>query len=148
MHIHGERHFGAPPEDVFRALTDPEQVAGAFSAIELVEADGPDWTVFVRAPLPGGFRLKFSVRVDDLREPEHARLRAWGKSLAGRLSLASSFELRPDGAGTWMRWEADVDAAGLVSGLGSQALGPVATHQAERALARLADRLERRATAR
>lgn len=148
MHIHGERRFEAPQEDVFQALTDPEQISGAFAAIELVEADGPDWKVFVRAPLPGGFRLKFSVRVDDLREPEHARLRAWGKSLGGRLSMSSSFELRPDGEGTWMRWESDVDAAGLFAGLGSQALGPVATHQAERALARLAKRLEQRARAR
>ena len=86
------------------------------------------------------------MRLDDVREPEHARLRAWGKSLGGRIAVDSSFELKPDGAGTHMRWEAEVDAAGLFSGLGSQALGPVATHQAERALSRLADRAERRTT--
>jgi carbon monoxide dehydrogenase subunit G len=148
VHIQGERRFEAPPDDVFRALTDPKEITGAFAAIELVDADEHDWTVVVRPPLPGGFRLKFSVRVDDLREPEHARLRAWGKSLGGRLAVDSSFELEPDGAGTHMRWQAEVDAAGLFSGLGSQALAPVAMHQAERALGRLADRLERRATAR
>jgi carbon monoxide dehydrogenase subunit G len=142
VHIQGERHFDAPREDVFRALTDPDEVAGAFSAIELVEAERLDWTVVVRPPLPGGFRLKFSVRVDDLREPDHARLRAWGKSLGGRVSVDSSFDLQETDNGTRMRWEAEVDAAGLFSGLGSQALGPVATHQAERALARLAERME------
>jgi carbon monoxide dehydrogenase subunit G len=142
VHIQGERHFDAPREDVFRALTDPDEVAGAFSAIELVEAERLDWTVVVRPPLPGGFRLKFSVRVDDLREPDHARLRAWGKSLGGRVSVDSSFDLEETDNGTRMRWEAEVDAAGLFSGLGSQALGPVATHQAERALARLAERME------
>lgn len=147
MHIHGERRFEAPPDDVYRALTDPEEIADAFAAIELVEADGQDWVVIVRPPFPGGFRLRFSVRVDDPREPEHARLRAWGKSLGGRVSVDSSFELQPEGSGTHMRWEAEVDAAGLFSGLGSQALGPVATHQAERALARLSERLERRAPA-
>jgi carbon monoxide dehydrogenase subunit G len=148
VHIHGERRFEAAPGDVYRALTDPDEIAAAFSAIELVEAEGQDWTVLVRPPFPGGFRLKFSVRVDDLRESEHARLRAWGKSLGGRVSVDTSFELQPDGWGTDMRWEAEVDAAGLFSGLGRQALGPVATHQAERALSRLADRLERRTTAR
>ena len=148
MHIGGERLFDAAPDDVFRVLTDPEEIAGAFAAIELVDADEHEWTVAVRPPLPGGFRLRFSVRLDDVREPEHARLRAWGKSLGGRVSVNSSFELETDGAGTHMRWEAEVDAAGLFSGLGSQALGPVATHQAERALSRLAARLERRATAR
>jgi carbon monoxide dehydrogenase subunit G len=144
VRIAGERHFDAPPGEVFRALTDPEEIAAAFSAIELVEAEGQDWTVIVRPPLPGGFRLKFSVRLDDLREPTHARLRAWGKSFGGRVSLDSSFELEPDGVGTRMRWDAEVAAAGLFAGLGSQALGPVATHQAERALGRLAHRLEQR----
>jgi carbon monoxide dehydrogenase subunit G len=148
VHIAGERHFDAAPDDVFRVLTDPEEIAGAFAAIELVDAYEHEWTVAVRPPLPGAFRLRFSVRLNDLREPEHARLRAWGKSLGGRVSVDSSFELEPDCAGTHMRWEAEVDAAGLFSGLGSQALGPVATHQAERALSRLAARLERRATAR
>ena len=148
MHIGGERRFAAPPGDVFRALTDPAQIEDAFPAIELVEAAGQDWTVLVRPPRAGGFRLRFSVRLEDLREPEHARLRAWGKNLGGRISVDSSFELRPDRRGTHMRWEAEVDAAGLFGGLGRQALGPVAKHQADRALGRLADRLERRATAR
>lgn len=148
MHIQGEQRFQAAPEEVYRALTDPDEIAEAFSAIELVEANGQDWAVVVRPPLPGGFRLKFSVRLDDLRDGEHARLRAWGKSLGGRVAVDSSFDLAPDGGGTRMSWEAEVDAAGLFTGLGSQALGPVATQQADRALGRLADRLERQATAR
>jgi carbon monoxide dehydrogenase subunit G len=143
VHIAGERHFDAKPEEVYRVLTDPEEISGAFAAIELVDAGAPEWTVIVRAPLPGGFRLRFAVRLDDLREPEHGRLRAWGKSLGGRVSVDSSFELQPARGGTYMRWEAKVDAAGLFRGLGSQALAPVATHQAERALSRLAGRLER-----
>jgi carbon monoxide dehydrogenase subunit G len=137
VHIEGERRFAAPPDRVYEALTDPERLGAAFSAIERVDAEGDDWVVLVRPPVPGGFRLKFSVRLEELREPEHARLRAWGKSLAGRISVDSSFDLEPDGTGTLMRWSAEVDAAGLFSGLGSQALGPVAKQQADRALARL-----------
>jgi carbon monoxide dehydrogenase subunit G len=137
VHIEGERRFSAPPDRVYEALTDPDRLGAAFSAIERVDVEGNDWTVLVRPPVPGGFRLKFSVRLEELREPEHARLRAWGKSLAGRISVDSSFDLEPDGTGTLMRWSAEVDAAGLFSGLGSQALGPVAKQQADRALARL-----------
>ena len=148
MRIEGEQRFEAAPVEVYRALTDPEEIADAFSAIELVDAAGQDWTVLVRPRRAGGFRLKFSVRLEDLREPEHARLRAWGKNLGSRVSVDSSFELRPDAGGTHMRWEAEVDAAGLFGGLGRQTLAPVAEHQAERALGRLASRLERRATAR
>jgi carbon monoxide dehydrogenase subunit G len=137
VHIEGERRFAAPPDQVYQALTDPDRLGAAFSAIERVEVEGDEWRVLVRPPVPGGFRLKFSVRLEELREPEHARLRAWGKSLAGRISVDSSFDLQPAGTGTVMRWSAEVDAAGLFSGLGSQALGRVAKQQADRALARL-----------
>jgi carbon monoxide dehydrogenase subunit G len=141
VRIQGERRFDAPPEAVYGALTDPDEMAAAFSAIERIDAQPGEWTVIARTPFPGGFRLRFSVRLEDLREPEHARLLAWGKSLGGRISVDSSFDLEPDSGGTSMRWSAEVDAAGLFSGLGSQALGPVATQQAERALDRLAQGL-------
>jgi hypothetical protein len=36
-----------------------------------------------------------------------------------------------------MRWSAEIDAAGIFRGLGSQALAPVATQHADRALGRL-----------
>ena len=137
MHIEGEKRFDAPREEIFLALTDPEELAHAFSAIERVEGDGSEWTMVVRPPVPGGFRLKFSVHVEELREPEHARLRAWGKSLGGRISVDSSFELEPHGEGTLMRWRADIDAPGIFFGLGSQALGPIAKQHADRALGRL-----------
>jgi uncharacterized protein len=143
VRIEGERRFEARPEEVYDALTDPEKIGAAFAAIERVEAEGNDWTVVVRPPFPGGFRLRFAVHVDELREPEHARLRAWGKSLGGRISIDSSFDLAPAGGGTIMRWAAEVDAAGLFSGLGSRSLGPVAKLHADRALGRLARSLER-----
>jgi carbon monoxide dehydrogenase subunit G len=139
VRIHGERRFEAPPGAVYRTLTDPDEMAAAFSAVERIDVEEGEWTVIAKAPFPGAFRLRFSVRLEDLREPEHARLMAWGKSLGGRISLDSSFDLEPDGTGTAMRWQAEIDAAGIFSGLNSQALGPVATQQAERAL----DRLER-----
>jgi carbon monoxide dehydrogenase subunit G len=138
VHIEGEKLFDAAPEEVYRALTDPEALESAFSVIERVEADGPKWTLVVRLPVPGGFRLKLSVRVEELREPEHARLRASGRSFGGRISVDTSFDLAPDGDGTLMRWSAEVDAAGIFSGLGSQGLAPVATKHAGRALGRLA----------
>jgi carbon monoxide dehydrogenase subunit G len=145
VRIHGERRFDAPPGAVYRALTDPDEMAAAFSVIERIDANEGEWMVVARPPFPGAFRLRFSVRLDDLRESEHARLAAWGKSLGGRISVDSTFDLEPDGSGTAMRWQAEVEAAGIFSGLGSQALGPVATQQAERALERLEKGLTARA---
>jgi carbon monoxide dehydrogenase subunit G len=143
VHIEGEKRFAAAQEDVYRALTDPHELGAAFSTIEHIEGDGTDWIVVVRPPVRGGFRLKFSVRFDDLREPEHGRFRAWGKSLGGRISVDSTFDLMPLEDDTLMRWSAEVDAAGLFSGLGRQSLAAVATRQADRALGRIARNLER-----
>jgi carbon monoxide dehydrogenase subunit G len=137
VQIEGERRFEAPPREVYRALTDPNSLGEAFSVIERVDADGDDWMLHVRLPLPGGLRLKVSVHVEELREAEHARLRAWGKSLGGRISIDSSFDLEPSDAGTLMRWSAEVEGAGILRGLGSQALAPAARQHAERALDRL-----------
>ena len=59
MRIEGERRFDAPPEAVYRALTDPDEMAEAFSAIERIDAEREEWTVTARPPFPGGFRLRF-----------------------------------------------------------------------------------------
>jgi carbon monoxide dehydrogenase subunit G len=145
VHIEGERRFDAPPAAVFHALTDPDAMAEAFTAIERIDVEDDEWKMTVKPPFRGGFRLRFSVRLQDLREPEHARLVAWGKSLGGRVSVDSAFDLEPDEGGTLMRWTAEVDAAGTFSGLGSQALAPAAKNQAERALDRMARSLKVRA---
>ena len=141
MQIGGEKRFEARPAEVYRALTDPDALGEAFAAIERVEADGNHWTLFIRLPLLG-FQLKFSVDLEELREPQHARLRARGKTFGGGISVDSSFDLAPDGGGTLMRWSAEVDATGLFSGLGSHSLSAVATKHADRALARIARNLE------
>jgi carbon monoxide dehydrogenase subunit G len=137
VHIEGERRFDASPREVYRALTDPDALGEAFSVIERVDADGNNWMLHVRLPFPGGLKLKVSVHVEELRDAEHARLRAWGKNLGGRISIDSSFDLQPSDAGTLMRWSAEVEGAGILRGLGSQALAPVARQHAERALDRL-----------
>lgn len=138
MQIEGEKRFDAPPAEVYRALTDPEALESAFSVIERVEADGPRWTLTVRLPVPGGFRVELSVLLEELREHEHARLRASGKGFGGRIAVDTSFDLAPDGEGTLMRWDAEVEAAGIFRGLGSRALAPIAKQHAELALDRLA----------
>jgi carbon monoxide dehydrogenase subunit G len=143
VQIGGEKRFEARPAEVYRALTDPAALSEAFAAIERVEADGNHWTLFIRLPVLGGFRLKFAVDLEELREPQHARLRARGKTLGGGVSVDSTFDLAPDGGRTSMSWRAEVDATGLFSGLGSQSLGAVATKHADRALDRIARSLER-----
>jgi uncharacterized protein len=143
VRIEGTRHFRAPRERVFRALTDPYELSELMPGVERVEVESDDeWIAVVKPPLGGGLNLKLDMHVTDRREPGHARLVAWGKSFGARISIETEFELAADGDGTDMTWSADVRLAGLLGGLGGKALEPAARHQAERAMDRLQKRVE------
>jgi carbon monoxide dehydrogenase subunit G len=111
--------------------------------VERVEASSHDeWIAVVKPPFGRGFHLKLDMHVTDRREPEHARLVAWGKSFGARISIETEFELAEDGDGTDMAWSAEVRLAGLLGGLGGRTLEPAARHQAERTMERLKTRVE------
>jgi carbon monoxide dehydrogenase subunit G len=143
VRIEGTKRFRATRERVFRALTDPHELSELMPGVERVEIKTEDeWIAVVKPPLGRGLNLKLDLRVTDRREPEHARLVAWGKGLGARLSVETEFELSGDGDITDMAWTADVRLAGLLGGFGGKALEPAARHQAERALERLRARVE------
>jgi carbon monoxide dehydrogenase subunit G len=143
VRIAGTRRFQAPRERVFRALTDPHELSELVPGVDHVEVENEDeWIAVVRPPLGRGFNVKLDMHITNRRPPEHARLTAWGKSLGGRLSIETEFELAEDGDATEMDWSADVGFAGLLAALGGSALEPVARQQAERALDRLQRRIE------
>jgi carbon monoxide dehydrogenase subunit G len=140
MRIEGTRRFEAPRERVFHALTDPYEIGQLMPGVERVEVSSDDeWIAVVEAPFGRGLNLKLDMHVTDRRPPEHARLRAWGKSFGMRLSIDTEFQLAENGGGTDMTWTADVGLAGLLGGIGGKALEPAARRQADRAM----DRLER-----
>jgi carbon monoxide dehydrogenase subunit G len=143
VRIEGKRRFRAPRERVFRALTDPHELSELMPGVERVEVSNEDeWIAVVKPPFGRGLNLKLDMHVTDRREPEHARLVAWGKSFGARISIETEFGLAEDGDGTDMTWSADVRLAGLLGGLGGKALEPAARHQAERAMDRLQARVE------
>jgi carbon monoxide dehydrogenase subunit G len=143
VRIGGTRHLEAPPERVFRALTDPHELSELIPGLQRLEVESEDeWIAVVKPPFGRGLNLKLDLHVTDRRPAEHARLIAWGKSFGARISIETEFELRPDGDGTDITWSAEVGIAGLLSGLGGKALEPAARHQAERTLDRLQQRVE------
>ena len=138
MRIEGTKHFRAPRERVFRALTDPHELSQLIPGLQRVEVQSEDeWIAVVKPPFAHGLNLKVDMHVTERREPEHARLNAWGKSFGARIAIETEFELAENGDGTDMAWTADVRPAGLLGGLGGKALEPAARHQAERAMERL-----------
>jgi uncharacterized protein len=143
VRIEGTRRFRAPRERVFTALTDPHELSELMPGVQRVEVQSEDeWIAVVKPPFGRGLNLKVDMHVTDRREPEHARLVAWGKGFGARISVETEFELSQDGEGTDMTWSAEVGLAGLLGGLGGKALEPAARQQAERALDRLQSRVE------
>lgn len=143
MRIEGTRRFRAPRERVFTALTDPHELSELMPGVQRVEVESADeWIAVVKPPFGRGLNLKLDMHVTDRREPEHARLVAWGKGFGARISVETEFELSQEGEGTHMTWSAEVGLAGLLGGLGGRALEPAARQQAERALDRLQSRVE------
>ena len=143
MRIEGTKHFQASRERVFQALTDPHELSGLLPGVQRVEVRSNDeWIAVVKPPHGRGLNLKIDMHVTERREPEHARLVAWGKGLGARVSIETEFELAEDGDGTDMAWTADVRLAGLVGGLRGKTFEPAARRQAERALERLQKRIE------
>lgn len=143
MRIEGTRRFRAPRERVFTALTDPHELSELMPGVQRVEVESADeWIAVVKPPFGRGLNLKLDMHVTDRREPEHARLVAWGKGFGARISVETEFELSQEGEGTHMTWSAEVGLAGLLGGLGGRALEPAARQQAERALDRLRSRVE------
>jgi carbon monoxide dehydrogenase subunit G len=140
MHLEGTREFGAPLEEVYEALTDPELVAGAIPALEsLAVADHEHWTATVKVPIAP--RLKVAFEVLDRRPPEHARLRAHGKNFGSTAAVDTSFDLVANGGRrTAMSYSAEFTLSGLLGRIGEPALRPIA----ERQVARLFDAVERR----
>jgi carbon monoxide dehydrogenase subunit G len=143
VRIEGTKRFRASRERVFRALTDPHEISELMPGVERVEVKSDDeWIAVVKPPFGRGLNLKLDMHVTDRREPEHARLVAWGKSFGARISIETEFDIVSDGDRAELVWSADVGLAGLLGGVSGKALEPAARRQAERALERLQKRVE------
>jgi carbon monoxide dehydrogenase subunit G len=140
VRIEGERLIDAPRERVYAALTDPEVVAQTMPFVESWEArDADHWEMVVKVPLPVAPTLKLAFEVVDRRPPEHARLRSTGGSMMAGAALDSRFDLAAEGAGTRVRFVAELSFRGALAPA-EKLLEPVAQRQAERTL----DAIERR----
>ena len=135
--VEGVRRFAARPPRVFDLLTDPDVIASAIPGVRghtVLDAD--HWHAKVKPPLlfAPGVTIRFEVL--DRRPPEHARLHAHG----GGADVTSTFDLTPDGEGTLMHWQTELELAGFLARFAGHGLDAVAERQA----ARMLDAVERR----
>jgi uncharacterized protein len=142
VRIEGERLIDAPRERVFQALTDPEVVAATVPLVESCEVrDADHWELVVRVPLPMAPTLKLSFAVVERRSPEFARLKSSGGGLIGGADVESRFDLTEEGAGTRVKFVAELQFRGALAPV-ERMLEPLAQRQAERTLDAIEQRVE------
>ena len=143
MKVEGTRSYAAPRERVWEILNDPAEMAGLMPGVESFELlDDTHWKAKVKVPLGlGSLRMNIDFEKAESRPPEHSRLQAKGKGVGAIMSMETQFHLSEDGAGTAMRWEADVRIFGQVASMGQRVVQPIVSQQVNNVLTALDQRV-------
>ena len=140
MNVQGDREFDAPRSTVWRVLNDPAAMASMMPGVESFDVhDDKRWTANVKIPLGlGGLKMKVDMEKTEERAPEMAVMQIKGKGVGAMMSMQTSFDLSDaDGAGTLMKWAADVKIAGPVGSMGQRVIQPIVNQQVSHVLAAL-----------
>jgi carbon monoxide dehydrogenase subunit G len=144
MRLEGTKELAAPRAVVWQVLNDPAQMAKLMPGVEGFEVqDERHWQAKVKIPLGlGGLRMTVDFEKVEEREPDFAALNAKGNGVGAIMSMQTRFNLDEAGAGTSMRWEADVKIAGPVGAMGQRVLQPIVNQQVGNVLAALEKQVE------
>ncbi|MDX6469659.1 MAG: uncharacterized protein QOF75_1462 [Gaiellaceae bacterium] len=139
MIIEGERTFDAPRATVWQVLNDPAAMAATMPGVESFDVhDDKRWTANVKIPLGlGGLKMKIDMTKTDERELEHAAMQIKGQGVGAMMNMVTTFDLSDEGAGTKMKWSADVKIAGPVGSMGQRVLQPIVNQQVQHVLGAL-----------
>jgi carbon monoxide dehydrogenase subunit G len=139
MRVEGSRSFDAPRDMVWEVLNDPSRMAKLMPGVESFDVhDEKRWRANVKIPLGlGGLRMSIDFEKKEERWPEFARLAAKGNGVGAIMNMETAFHLSEAGAGTEMKWEADVKIAGPVGSMGQRVLQPIVNQQVNNVLTAL-----------
>jgi uncharacterized protein len=137
--VEGEREFQAPLRTVWEVLNDPARMAKTMPGVESFDVkDERHWRANVKVPLGlGGLRMSIDFEKTEEREPEFAKLHAKGNGVGAIMNMDTAFHLSEGGAGTHMKWEADVHILGPVASMGQRVLQPIVNQQVSHVLTAL-----------
>jgi uncharacterized protein len=139
MIVEGERVFDAPRATVWQVLNDPASMAKTMPGVESFDVhDAKRWTANVKIPLGlGGLKMKVDMEKTEEREPEFAAMSIKGQGVGAMMNMQTKFDLSDEGAGTKMKWSADVKIAGPVGSMGQRVLQPIVNQQVQHVLGAL-----------
>jgi carbon monoxide dehydrogenase subunit G len=112
----------APPPRVFDALIDPEMLRRCIPGCESLVSEGDDvYEATLKigvAGLKGTYSGKAAIR--EKQPPDSLTLAFEGKGGPGFVRGSAAIRLAPEGGGTRVNCEADVQVGGLIAAVGSR----------------------------
>ncbi len=122
MKIEGTYEIRAPREQVYRILTDPEALRRCIPGCEQLERTGENaYATTLRAGV-GAIKgvFKGSVRLEDVRPPEHYRMVVEGKGQPGFVKGTGDLNLEEIDSVTEVRYSGDLNVGGTLAGAGQR----------------------------
>ncbi|HXD32321.1 MAG TPA: carbon monoxide dehydrogenase subunit G [Pyrinomonadaceae bacterium] len=123
MKIEGSHLMNATRERVYQCLTDPEVLQRCIPGCEKLEKTGENtYAATIRSGV-GSIKGVFTgtVRLEDMRPPEHYRIVVDGKGTPGFAKGTGNFDLEVAGASeTNLKYSGDLQVGGTIAGVGQR----------------------------
>ncbi|HXY68144.1 MAG TPA: carbon monoxide dehydrogenase subunit G [Gemmatimonadales bacterium] len=147
MIVEGDYTFAGTREAVWEALLDPEVIAHTMPGTQEMVRVAPDryegrMRVGVGAITAAEFQL--AVQLVDVVPPERYTMEIDGRGRFGFTRGTATVNLSPDGAGTVMRFRADMQVGGKIAAVGQRLLDSVSKMMTKQGLEALAAEVKRR----
>jgi carbon monoxide dehydrogenase subunit G len=129
MKLSGENRINAPPQDVWRALNDPEVLKKAIPGCESLEKLSDTQFKATVVTKIGPVQAKFNgeVELTDLDPPNGYTISGKGSGgVAGNARGGAKVRLTPDGDGTKLSYDVDAQVTGKLAQLGSRLIDSTA----------------------
>jgi carbon monoxide dehydrogenase subunit G len=124
MKVEGTHDVHARRERVFRAMTDPAVLQRCIPGCEQLELTGENtYATTLRAGV-GSIKgvFKGTVRLEDVRAPEHYRMVVEGKGQPGFVKGSGDLDLAESDGVTTISYSGDVTAGGTLASVGQRML--------------------------
>jgi carbon monoxide dehydrogenase subunit G len=129
MKLSGENRINAPPQEVWRALNDPEILKRAIPGCESLEKLSDTQFKATVVTKIGPVQAKFNgeVELTDLDPPNGYTISGKGSGgVAGNARGGAKVRLAPDGDGTKLSYDVDAQVTGKLAQLGSRLIDSTA----------------------
>ena len=139
MKIAGTHRLSPPRERIYAALTDPEVLRRCIPGCESLEKTDLDtYDATLKAGV-GAIKGKFkgSVRLEDMRPPEHYRIAVEAKGGPGFVKGSGDFDLEEQDSGTLIKYAGEMQVGGVIAGVGQRMIEAAAKMMAARFFAAL-----------